>query len=162
MFACWKENPQDRPSFVELRAKFDALLADQKTTPKYIELCDNKLTYPTEDNCSIDNEAALSNASPLLSTSQKSCAMVGSVTEAEADTNQFKWAPSNTYVRSPTHAVSQEQLKRPTCLSIPNMPHQATNPLTSPSQYTPGMASLHLSELIKPQVFSGGCSSTHL
>ena len=39
MLACWKENPSSRPSFIQLRAKFDNMLAKQRNASElYIEL----------------------------------------------------------------------------------------------------------------------------
>ena len=138
------------------------MLGDQKNSPLYIELFDNELCCLADDDRSFGNEKTGNNNSSLLSTSQRSCATVGGLNEATVDANQFKSIPFNNYVTSPTHAVSHEQLTRPTHLSIPRQSHQGTNPLTSPSQFTPGMVTLHLSDFLKPQVYSGGSQSSSL
>ena len=39
MLACWQENPLSRPSFIQLRAEFDSMLAKQRNASElYIEL----------------------------------------------------------------------------------------------------------------------------
>lgn len=37
MLECWNENPKERPTFTELRAKFDGLISVENEAP-YIEL----------------------------------------------------------------------------------------------------------------------------
>ena len=43
MSICWNEQPKERPTFKELRAKFDAmLLAEKKDNVPHITLCIDK------------------------------------------------------------------------------------------------------------------------
>ena len=156
MLRCWAEHPKDRPSFVELHKIFDKMLSKQKDAPLYVELCEQDQQSSTQ--AAMVSIPATCSVPSLVepSTSQRSVATIGS--GVEGDMEQLKGVV-NPYVTSPTQAVSHEHL-RPSYLGLPRQSHEAVNPLTSPSQYSPNTGAIRLTELFKTQPRS--VSNSHI
>ena len=90
MLVCWNEQPKERPTFKELRAKFDAMLLAEKKD-MYIALCidESKSYYQSLPPLTTKDEVSASCTS--LNTNQKSVrsGMDYSVTDKNLSTNKL-------------------------------------------------------------------------
>lgn len=99
MLQCWQADPQDRPSFVELRSKFDTMLSEQKNaTELYIDLSlDQKLPPP---NPKVDsNQLEISKNKDTSEHSTTHFGGNGNKTTTTAE--QYTCISSNPYVEGP-------------------------------------------------------------
>ena len=107
MGQCWMVCPKDRPTFSELRTKFDSLISAQKDHMPYIDLdIDSHSPYYAHlasNSCGDDN-GSLAN---LSNTDQPSSAReIGSIASSIPmgleDTSKIPGPVSNPYVDTPT------------------------------------------------------------
>ena len=98
MMQCWQTDPQDRPSFVDLRSKFDTMLSEQKNaTELYIELSlDQKQPQPNPNGDGNQEYPKNGNISEL-STSH----FGGNGKKTTVIADQCTLVPSNPYVEGP-------------------------------------------------------------
>ena len=90
MSICWNEQPKERPTFKELRAKFDAmLLAEKKDNLTYITLCiDKRKPYYQSLTLAVKNQPV----SKKLASSKASTASLDETrrTDERTESNQTR------------------------------------------------------------------------
>ena len=109
MLECWQTNPNERPTFTSLRAKFDALITAQKDHNPYIDLdidcCKpyyNPLLNTDDDSDEKDSSSGISTNSS--SPPHESCSLVGP-RFGNISSENLPRPVSNPYVDSPTNYV---------------------------------------------------------
>ena len=113
MDQCWRVNPKERPTFGNLRAKFDALISAQKDNMPYIDLevdAENpyydrcSLASSENDNSSIANSISAEKEQPAL---VKEMGSIGSsLAMGLEDTSNIPEPIPNPYVDTPSFATT--------------------------------------------------------
>ena len=113
MEQCWVVNPKDRPTFGELRAKFDTLISAQKEDMPYIDL-DIDSSNPYYDHLSLDSsdndEASLtanvSKADQTNLASREIASLSSSLAMGLDGTSNIPEPVPNPYVDTPAFSVT--------------------------------------------------------
>ena len=110
MHQCWRVGPKDRPTFSELRAKFDSLILAQKDSMPYIDL-DIDSNHPYYDHLSV--KGIEHRAAPLASLSHGdqtnlACSIASSLAMGLEDTSYIPEPVPNPYVDTPAVSVSSK------------------------------------------------------
>lgn len=112
MLECWNEDPEDRPTFSQLRTKFGTLILAGKDD-LYIDLqVDEMKPYYL-----VKEEEEKKDGSSSSSSSEESIASIEQIKEKSSDKEVLKPKPSNPYVESPSQKTqpssSTANLRRP-------------------------------------------------
>ena len=109
---CWRVGPKDRPTFSELRAKFDSLILAQKDSMPYIDL-DIDSNHPYYDHLSVkvvEHRASLASLNHADQTNL-ACSISSSHALGLEDTSNIPEPVPNPYVDTPAISVSSKLTK---------------------------------------------------